>query len=63
MTFDEALAKRNQVREIRNNTKEELDDLACNKLVEKMTNAEYSWGYWDGIITAMQKLELKELNV
>ena len=63
MTFDEVLAKRNQAREIRNTAKEELDDLAGNKLVEKMTNAEYSWGYWDGIITAMQKLEMKELNV
>ena len=67
MTLDEVLAKRNQVRETRNKAKNELthffEDIARNALVEKMTNAEYSWGYWDGIISAMQKLKLKEINV
>jgi len=62
MTFDEVLAKRNQVRETRNTSKKELEKLADYKLVERMTNAEYSWGYWDGVMTVMQKLKLKEVT-
>jgi len=61
-TYDEALAKRNKAREIRNSTKEELEELSGNKLVEKMQNAEYNWGYWDAVTTIMQGLKLKEIE-
>jgi hypothetical protein len=63
MTYEEALAKRNQIRELRNSAKEELEVLADNKLVEGMMNAEYSWGYWDAVITIMKELKLKEIKV
>jgi len=62
MTFDEVLAKRNQAREIRNTAKEEPEELADNKLVERMQNAEYNWGYWDAVITIMKNLGLKEIT-
>ena len=56
MTFDEALEKRNEARGRRNELKRN-DGTSIAIL-----NAEYDWGYWDGVITVMNKNGLKEIK-
>jgi hypothetical protein len=66
MTYDEALAKRNKMREQRHQTKGDFcdihEDMSENKLFEKLLNDEYNWGYWDAVITIMKELKLKEIT-
>ena len=62
MTYEEALEKRNEAREIRNNAKEELDGLSEMSMVKRMLDAEYNWGYWDAVITIMKEHKLKRVT-
>ncbi|MDR0476172.1 MAG: hypothetical protein LBH43_21205 [Treponema sp.] len=66
MTFDEALAKRNEARKARTENKDAFADLfekaSESMWFEKSLNAEYSWGYWDAVITVMKQLKLKDIT-
>jgi len=66
MTYEEALAKRNNIREQRHQTKGEFcdlhEELSENKLFESLLNSEYSWGYWDAVVTIMKNNNLKEIK-
>jgi len=66
MTYDEALSKRNEFREQRHQTLgeflKEFDKATGNKIFEKLLNDEYSWGYWDAVVTTMKELKLKEIK-
>jgi hypothetical protein len=67
MTFDEVVGKRNAEREMRLELKNEFRDVFENAsesiLFEKLQNTEYNWGHWDGIITVMKQLNLKEIRI
>jgi len=66
MTYDEALAKRDEARKERNENKDAFADLfekaSESMWFEKTQNAEYNWGYWDAVITVMNQLKLKEIK-
>jgi len=57
MTFDEALAKRNEARGRRRSFDD--DDYSIPKGI---CNAEYDWGYWDAVITIMKNCGIKEIE-
>ena len=65
MTYDEALAKRNESREQRHEALgkflEEYEKAVGDKVFEKLLNVEYNWGYWDAVASIMKELKLKEL--
>ena len=67
MTYDEALAKRDDARKERNANKDAFADLfekaSESMWFEKTLNSEYNWGYWDALITVMQALKTKEIAV
>jgi len=56
MTFEEALAKRNDARERRRKLKRN-DGTSIGIL-----NAEYDWCFWDAVITIMKNCGMKELD-
>jgi len=56
MTFDEALAKRNEARERRRKLKRNEETSVG------LLNAEYDWGFWDAVITIMKNCGMKELD-
>jgi len=67
MTYDEALAKRDEARKNRHENKDAFADLfekaSGSMWFEKTLNNEYNWGYWDAVITVMNGLKLTEMKI
>jgi hypothetical protein len=57
ITFDEALAKRNEAQTRRRSFKVN-DETPIGIL-----SAEYDWGFWDAVVTIMKNCDMKELDV
>ena len=56
MTFTEAVEKRNAARTRRKEfVKNDATPIG-------MLDAEYDWGYWDAVITIMDRMKLKEID-
>jgi hypothetical protein len=56
MTFDEALAKRNEARARRRSFR--VNEGTSIGIL----SAEYDWGFWDAVVTIMKNCGMKELD-
>jgi hypothetical protein len=56
MTFNEALVKRNEARDIRKKF------IVNDETSIGLLSAEYNWGFWDAVITIMKHCGINELD-
>jgi len=60
MKFEEAVNKRNAARAKCNELKRCF--VPSKNFPEILTDDYYNWGYWDAVITIMDRMKLKEID-